>query len=356
MVIAAGVLGAAAPSLGQSSAYRLREDRTWSVESTAQPGTDAWTIAEARRLLAEDRPDEARELLDDWIEANERTQNPLLAEAYLLRGDALVAIDREFRALYDYEAVAKGFRQSEQFPLAVRRELEIAKRYARGLKLRSMGFRWGDASDLVEEILIRVQERMPRSALAEEAAIELADFYYRRREMTLAREAYDLYLMNFPDGPNRTRAHSRRILTDVATFKGPAYSAAGLINARLQIRDFMSRYPAEADRIGVNEALIARIDESLAAQLLDTAEWYLQVKDEPSARFTLRRLVRDYPRTVAAERAERMLLDKGWLEATDPRIDEGRENAASPEPVGAAADPDHEAEDQSEPAAEEELP
>lgn len=183
--------------------------------------------------------------------------------------------------------------------------------------------------------MIRVQERLPRSALAEEAAIELADFYYRKRDIKLARDAYDLYLQNFPDGPHKIHALARRIETDVARFKGPRYSGAGLINARLQIRDFMARYPAEADRLGMNEALIARIDESMAAQLLDTAKWYFEVNDDPSARFMLERLMRDYPRTVSSDRAMELLLSRGWAtQATLPTPLDPGENAPSPEPLG----------------------
>lgn len=325
----------ATPTLGQASEYKLDGAREWAPQASPQPGTDAWTIAEARRMLAENRPEEARRSMSDWIEKNERSKNPLLPEAYLVRGDALLALDDEFEALYDYEAIAKGYRASEQFPIAVRRELDIAERYANGLKLRSLGFRWADSSEIAEELMIRVQERMPRSALAEEAAIQLADFYYRRRDMKLARDAYDLYLENFPDGPHRIRALARRIQTEVARFKGPRYSGAGLINARLQIRDFMSRYPAEADRLGMNEALIARIDESMAAQLFDTSQWYLKIDDEPSARFTLSRLLRDYPRTVAAERGIELLQARGWLTQNELQgLGETDQNAPSPEPLG----------------------
>jgi outer membrane protein assembly factor BamD (BamD/ComL family) len=175
-----------------------------------------------------------------------------------------------------------------------------------------VGFRLFDATDYAVEIFIRVQERLPGSALAELAAISLADFYYDRREMKLARDAYDLYILNFPSGPNRLKADRRLVFADIARFKGPRYDSSGLLDARVRIRNFERRYPGEAERIGLNDGMVARIDESLAAQLLESARWYLTQKDDPAARVTLTRLLADHPRTFAATEALALAERKGW--------------------------------------------
>lgn len=310
----------------QSGGYALSADRSWEAQPGPERGSDEWTIGEARRLLAEDRAHEARKLLDAWLDQHERSGSPLLPQAYMVRGDARNALDDEFGALYDYEAIIKGYKQSEEFPAAVGRELEIGLRYADGLKLKFIGIRMIDSAEVAVELLVRVQERLPRSQAAEKAAIELADFYYRQRDMKLAHEAYDLYLLNFPNGPSRVKAQQRRIQTDVARFKGPRYNAAGLINAKVQIKDFAQRFPVEAEQSGMNEALVARLDESMAAQILDTAEWYLATGDDPSARLALRRLIRDHPRTLSAERGEATLRSRGWWQEPAP---------APPEPMNA---------------------
>lgn len=324
-----------AVALDQGTEYKLDEGRTWAkTEAPPEPGSDRWIIAQAREHLANDNPEAAEDLLKPWLKANERTSNPSRAEALLLRGDARLAQDREYSALYDYEELIKRHRESEFFPIAVERELDIALRYTSGLRLRLLGFRWADSSDVAVELLIRVQERLPRSQLAEKAAIELADFYYQRRDLRLAYESYDLYLANFPNGPNAIRARERRIQCDVGRFKGPRYNASGLINARTQIASFARRHPEEAETSGMNDALIARLDESMGAQLLDTAQWYLRVNDEASSRFTLKRLIRDFPRTLAAEKGEAMLRERGWL----PQ--DGQEIAPASMPTVPVGDPD----------------
>lgn len=328
--LALGVVSNGA-ALGQSPRYTLDESRQWAQQPAPEGTVSDPVIDESRRALAEDRPQDARSTLDGWITANRRSGSPLLPEALLLRGDALLALDREFDALYDFEEICQKHTSSDVFPLAVERELEVAVRYANGLKLRLLGLRIGDPEDVLIELFIRVQERLPKSQAAERAAIEMAEYYYRRRDLQAAFDMYDIYLQNFPNGPNAMEARKRRILCDVGRFKGPRYNAAELINARVQIEDFAERFPAEADASGINDALSARLEESIAAQLLDSADWYLRTGDSASARFTLLRLNRDHPRTLSAERARSMLSARGWLETVDvaPASEPGTESTPS---------------------------
>lgn len=309
------VLPGVSPLRAQTTEYRLGEDRAWTAASVApEPGSDDAVIADTRRALAEDRPGDALSIIGPWLEANERSGKPQVVAAYVLRGDALTATDDEFKALYDYEAVIRKFPETEEFRTAVEREVDIALAYFNGRRLKQFGLRIFDPEEIAVEIMLRTFERMPGSQLAERAIIELADYYYRQREIELALDTYEMYLVNFPRGPNRMKAAERRIYCDVAKFKGPRYNAAGLVNARERIRDFARRYPGEAQRAGMNEALIARLDDSMAAQLLDIATWYEKRGDWPSQRHTLRRLARQFPGTVAGERAIDILQARGWLE------------------------------------------
>lgn len=315
-VVAGLALGGAliAPAAAQSTEFKLGEARDWSTVKEPEAGSDAAIVAQARRHLAEDNPAAAQSLLDPWIETNRRPGSPHFPDALLVRGDALVAQDKELKALYDYEEVCKNHRESDAFTTAVERELDIAVRYANGLRLRIFGIRWGDPEEILVELMLRVSERLPRSQAAERAMIELADYYYRQRELAQAKDVYDAYLESFPNGPNSLHARERRINCDVGRFKGPRYNAAALIDAKVQIEQFERRYPAEADAAGLNAALASRLDESMAAQLLDTAKWYLKNGDEASSRFVLKRLLRDHPLTLSAERGAALLREKGWEE------------------------------------------
>lgn len=312
-LIAALVLLAPA-ALGQQAEYRLDAPGSWQAVQTKPLDPDEALIASARRALAEGRPGQARDILTPWIEKHETTEHPLLPRAYLLRGDALVAGGRELRALYDYEAIAMGFPATEEFVRAVEREVEIGIKYIYGLKAHWMGIRWRDATDMGVELLIRAQERLPQSAIAERACIELADYYYRIRDLDQAQDAYEALLVNFPRSRYAPHARERRISANVARFKGPEYDATGLLDAKVLIQDFAERDPAAAQRANV-EGLIARIDESAAQQMLEKALWYGRRDDPVAMRHGLRRLIAKQPNTVAAKNALQILEERGWTPA-----------------------------------------
>lgn len=303
----------ASTGFAQQTTFELDPERgTWVQSEAAEPGTDAWVIAETRRALAAGRASEARTRISDWIQIHERTDNPWLPEAYMLRGDALVAIGKEYKALYDYERVALNYPQSEVFLPTLERELRVGRMYLNGLKRKFLFFRFEDASPIGIELLMRIQERSPGSQLAENAALDLADYFYRVRELELAAEMYGIFLVNYPRSQNREHAMLRQIYANVAQFKGPRYDASSLVEARALIGQFEDEYPDRAEQLGITDALIARLDESAAAQMLATSEWYLRRKDPVSARFTLRRLVIKHDGTVAAARGRDILEDRGW--------------------------------------------
>ncbi len=293
-------------AIAQTSTYQLNDDGQWLQSKSAPPGTDEEKIAQARQLLADGKPSAARALMNDWLEVNEETDNPWLADALLVRGDARVATNSEYWALYDYEEICKFHRGSDLFALAVEREFEIGKRYLNGLRTK---FIW-----------MRLQERLPGSTIAEKACLELADYYYRTRQLAAAGDAYDIFLQLYPKSEFRQKAMQRRVYANIAKFKGPKYDASGLTEAKYLIKGFADRYPAEAERAGMNDGLVARLDESAAVQMLEIARWYIRRDDPVSARLTLERLQRKHPQTVAASQARSLLIERGWLKTENAEV------------------------------------
>ena len=330
-----GILVVCLPAPGaeaQSTQYNLDDSEGWVEVSRPEPGTPEAIIAEARTALVEGSPGRAYALINRWIMENDpRADNPRvktdrgieyasggspwLPHAYLLRGDCLLAMDREWHALFDYETnIAQRFSESEVFPIALERQFDIARLYLRGLKRRLLGFRLEDASDDAVEALLRIQERLPRSELAERAAIEVMDYYYRTGQLKLATTMSDIYLTNYPRGQRRAEALTLAIKANIALYRGPAYDGSSLLDAREQIIRMMRLYPLVAEQEGLGETQLRAINEASADQLLNTAQWYLKRGDPPSAKYTLRQLVRKHPRSRAAVIAVDLMQSRGWLE------------------------------------------
>jgi outer membrane protein assembly factor BamD (BamD/ComL family) len=165
-----------------------------------------------------------------------------------------------------------------------------------------------DSSEDAQELLIRIQERLPGSELAERAGMELSDFYFNRREMIMAAESYRLFIENYPRSAQITKARLRLIYAYIAGFRGPEYDASGLLEARAKLQSLQSLQPGLAQQVGAT-SILARIEESEAAKFLSTASWYLEIGDPISAELSIRRLVRQHPTSIATLEALRIVPD-----------------------------------------------
>ncbi len=290
---------------------------------------DRTMITSARGHLAADRPSQAKDLLDAWIRDEGSALSPYYPEALYLRGNAKLALGDEFDSLYDYERVARDFPASDVFTSVLERELDIALMYLNGLRRRSFGLRIAPSIQVAEEIILRVNERLPGSLLAERALLELADYYYRTRDLPMAAETYDVFLDAFPRSAKRPMALQRRAFATIAQYKGPLNDPSGLVEAKLQIEQFQREFPVDAERLGMSDALQARLDESAAEQLLVTSRWYLDRGDEPAAKLVLTRLLYTHPTSGAARDALAIFENQKWpLPGT-----------AAPGPVAAPTEP-----------------
>ena len=300
-VVVAGACAGTAPAQQE---FTLSDEDSWKQTSHIDPATPEGQLLEARKALAAGDFVRAEQLASQWIERFER--HPQLAEAYLIRADARLGNNDEYNALFDYEYIARVFPGSEIFVTALERELDIAKMYAGG-KLRKLWmFRVINAESEAEELFIRVQERMPGSRLAEDAGMCLADFYFDRRKMSLAVDAYSLFIENYPRSEQLPKARRRLVYSHLASFKGPEFDPVGLYEARSRLRSLKTFQPLEAEQIGAS-GLITRIDESDAMKMLETARWYWRVNNPIAAELTIRRLVKRYQRSVASADALRLV-------------------------------------------------
>lgn len=329
-----GLLAAAAllcaPAHGQSREFILKKEGPWTKVREPQPGSAEAIIAQARVLVSKSEHAEARRILDAFIEDEANATNEYLPEAYLLRGYSKQARGHEVSALRDYEIIIKDHIGSEVFVAALEQEHKIGKAYLNGLKRRLFWMRIESGEQLGQEILIRVCERLPGSRLAEQSLMDLLDYYYRKPDLKAAAACCRVYLgwvrkdegtltdlaglteLARPKGRHEKFAKMRLIQASVLQFRGPRYNAAPLEDAKLLIDQFAAEYPSEAERTGIGDAMSARVDELLAMQMLETSRWYMRRSDDVSARYTLRKLARKFPQTVAASDALNVLREKGW--------------------------------------------
>ena len=293
-----------ASAVARQDSFQLGPDDRWELENDGKVNTAAKQVLQARKALSLGEPQRARALASAYLD--KFPGGEVRPEMLLVRGDALVEMGDEYKALFDYEAITRKYSGSRAFVTALEREYQIAVAYADGLKRKFLGtFRILDASDDAQELLIRIQERLPGSRLAEDAGMRLADFYFERSQMRLAADAYDLFVQNYPRSAQIEKARERLIQSYLASYRGPRYDDTGLRDAKRRLELLRVTQPSLAQRVG-SDALLVRIDESVARKFLTTAEWYLSINDPVSAELYLRRVVELHPATVAALDALRL--------------------------------------------------
>jgi outer membrane protein assembly factor BamD len=307
--------------------YELDADQ-WQKQATFDPASPEGQLQAIRKLIAQGEGKAATNRASDWIE--QYPNHPLLVEAYLLRGDARVARRKFYKSLFDYEYVIRSFPASEQFHTALEREYEIGRLYVEGMNRSLLGMRILPAEGEGEELLIRIQERTPGSPLGEKASLKLADYYYDSAQMDQASEAYDLFLLNYPQTAYREMVMLRLIYAGLARFKGPEFDPTGLVEAYQRLKTYRAEFPAAAERIGA-DALLVRIEESLALKDLVTANWYEQRHKPVSAAYLYRRLVDHFPQTSAAQDALQRLSEL-HVAFAEPGAAEPTQNAAEDKP------------------------
>ncbi|MSR69538.1 MAG: outer membrane protein assembly factor BamD [Phycisphaerales bacterium] len=285
-----------------SSAYsqetlKLSADDRWMPPADSDPASTASQLRQAQLALARGDASRASNLVAGWLDRY--PADPLRAHALLLKGDSLLAQGDEYKALYDYEELVRLYPGSDVFVTALQREFQIAKAYSNGLRRKFFGtFRWLNAEEEAEELLIRIQERLPGSELAEQAGMELADFYFRKRDLQLAADAYDLFVQNYPKSRQVEKARLRLIYSLCAAYRGPLYDARGLFEASALLRQLQALDPITAQRVGA-DALLIRIYESEASKLLSEAGWYQHMDDPISCELYIRRLIGKFPKSIA---------------------------------------------------------
>jgi outer membrane assembly lipoprotein YfiO len=196
--------------------------------------------------------------------------------------------------------------ESQLYYAALEKQFDIADAYLDGYKNRFLGIAMFSAEGDGVEMLYRIQQRSPGSPLAEKALLRSADYYYFDGQYDLAGDAYGFYVRQYPRSPVIAQVRLRRAFANYAQFRGLRFDATPLVDARAQLVEVISTYPelAREERI---PTFVERIDQSFAAKLYVTADFYRRTRDPRAAVYLYRFLVDTYPESSEAARARQWL-------------------------------------------------
>jgi outer membrane assembly lipoprotein YfiO len=255
------------------------------------------TLDLVERLVDAHRIEDAHELLTPWLKVNLKAPDRdrglfLLAVIYFEQDDRLVAF-------YHLDELMDKYPSSRFFALALQKQYDIADAFLSGYKRRFLGLHILSAEEEGIEMLYRVQERSPGSAIAERALLRTADYYFRTSQFDLAADAYGAFARAYPRSPDVSYVKLREAFSSLAQFRGVRYDATPLLDARSQFLEVLDKYPDLAAEENVKDR-IERIDNTLADKLYITGEFYVRTHKPAAAAYVYRYMLQRYPQAPVA--------------------------------------------------------
>ncbi len=310
-------------ALGQEQKYRERqvlnpETGQWVDQEPPSEETPEDVLGQARALLAKNKPADARKILQKWIKANPDDER--FNEARYLLGETYYESRDFWKAVEQYQTVAENA-SGELFRLAQSRCLDVGRAFLAGQKRILWGIFRLPAYDDGVEILDRVWQREPGSRLGELALKYKADFRFGRGEMDLAQDEYANLVQQYPSGRYVQPATLRTAESAEAAFPGIKFDDKPLLEADERYRQFKGTFAAYAEREQIDDRLEG-IRQQRAEKDLDIARWYERTQRPDAAQFYYRRIMRDWPNTLAEAEA------RSRLRAMGVELDEAVDGAA----------------------------
>ncbi len=210
---------------------------------------------------------------------------------------------------------------------ALRLEFEVAEAFLAGAKRKVWGVFRLSGVDLAYRILDEISTDHPESRLAELAIKVKADHQFKVGDHALAELDYSRLLREYPQSRYQQYAFARAAESALASFAGAEFDEAALIEAQERYNDYRVRYPAAAEREGV-ELILDTIHEARAEKESLIGEYYERTDHLSSAVFYYEAVRREYPETLAAAKARSRLELLGALPSpadkdnATPRIEE----------------------------------
>ncbi|MBI5865267.1 MAG: outer membrane protein assembly factor BamD [Planctomycetes bacterium] len=305
----------------QEEQYRERdvldpETDAW-VDAPVQPGTPQGELDEARSLLAQGKSAAALRLLKKWTAANPDHDRYL--EGMFLLGESYFEERDFYKAYQSYDVVVQNT-GGELFYKALRREMDVARAFLSGQKRILWRIFRIPAYDDCVKIVGRVWEQVPGTRMGEESLKHKADYHFENGDLDLAQDGYVKISREYPNGRYTQAAMLRAAEAAEAAFPGVKHDDRALVDANERYRHVQDAYPDFARRENVDERLES-IRQKRAEKDYAVAQWYEKVKQTGAAEFYYKRLLRDYPGTLASTQALGRLRALG-VEAATPTTQE----------------------------------
>lgn len=238
-------------------------------------------------------------------------------EAMMLAGESELARGRYYQAFEWFEKQLAKYPSGKYFQRSLGREFNAAEAFLAGKKRIVWGFVRLPAKDDGLDILSRIAEHAPKSAIAAKAMMRIADYHYNADKYAEAVDAYDDYLSMFKNSPDCGYAMLQAARATRAQFVGIKFDETPLIEAEQRFKTFAERFPRAAKNENVSK-ILNEIADTLAEKLYACGEYYVRVGKPAAAAFYYKQVPDRYGHTVWARQARQALNGLGHIRPVQP--------------------------------------
>jgi outer membrane protein assembly factor BamD (BamD/ComL family) len=238
-------------------------------------------------------------------------------EAMMLAGESELARGRYYQAFEWFEKQLARYPSGKYFQRSLGREFSAAEAFLAGKKRIVWGFIRLPAKEDGLDILSRIAEHSPKSAIAAKAIMRIADYHYKADEYTEAVNAYDRYVETFKNSPDCWYAMLQAARATRAQFAGIKFDETPLVEAEQRFKAFAERFPRAAKKENISKTL-NEIADTLAEKLYACGKYYVRVGKPSAAAFYYKQVLDRYGRTAWARQARQSLNGLGHIKPVQP--------------------------------------
>jgi outer membrane protein assembly factor BamD (BamD/ComL family) len=277
------------------------DKRQWVEEAPPAPGTPEGELYQMRTLIARQRYKNALDVAKSFAKTYGR-DNPYYPDMLIALADAQIGMrdfDAAHKTLQEFLGEFGGMTLTEE---ALRMEHTIAEAYLAGAKRKVWRIFRVSGKDFAYRMLDQISAGYPDSVYAELAVKTKADHLFKEGEYSLAELEYARLLRDYPQTRYHQFALRRTADAALASFGGVDYDEAALIEAEERYREYRARYPAAAQREGI-DVVLEGIRESRAEKEFAIGRYYEHTRHLNTAVFYYDLVRREWPGTIAATKA-----------------------------------------------------
>jgi outer membrane protein assembly factor BamD (BamD/ComL family) len=173
-----------------------------------------------------------------------------------------------------------------------------------------------DTQGYALKALEHVRHNDPTGPLADDAALQIAEYYVNHHDYESASLYYDQFIAEYPKSPFLQKVQHAAIDARLKAYLGPEYDASGLEKARIMVQKTMKTFPErQASYEGLYHTLDV-INNAEAEKAFLTGTYYKRVGKIPAAEFYLGKIPQRWPNSPWAVKAKGELASLAKLPRT----------------------------------------